>query len=200
MLEPFGQTVEGFELHFGVNCLGHFYLTRMLLPLLAQKSEPMAGPARIIYISSITHRIGTLDLGWLSKITSEAKAEYSSHAAYARSKLAVQLISYALADYITSQGLEITVNTADPGIVNTDLYRNVNPCLRWIKDSLAPYLFRSAAQAARMVVWIACSEDLNTTNGIYFGDYQPQTPAACARDRLQQRQLWDICCEAISDW
>lgn len=63
MYQAFGRTREGFEMHLGVNYLGHFLLTLLLLPALrrAATKNGSAG-ARIINVSSLAHRFGQVSL------------------------------------------------------------------------------------------------------------------------------------------
>lgn len=61
MMVPQSRTVDGFEEHFGVNYLGHFLLTRLLLDTLV-RSGRAGRSARVVTVSSATHYVGTLDL------------------------------------------------------------------------------------------------------------------------------------------
>ena len=61
MLVPERKTEDGFEEHFGLNYLGHFLLTNLLLDTLKQ-SGTHSHNARIIIVSSATHYVGKLHL------------------------------------------------------------------------------------------------------------------------------------------
>ena len=63
---PFETTDEGYEAHFGINCLGHLYLARLLLPLLhaTGEADPGGAAARIINVSSAVRSPGWMVDGW----------------------------------------------------------------------------------------------------------------------------------------
>lgn len=62
MMVPQRKTVDGFEEHFGLNYLGHFLLTNLLLDTLQESGCP-GRSARVVTVSSATHYVGELDLG-----------------------------------------------------------------------------------------------------------------------------------------
>ena len=109
----FQKTVDGFETQFGVNHLGHFLLTNLLLDKIKQAPE-----GRIVVVSSIAHTFASkLDLD-----TINSEAHYSPYDAYHKSKLANVLFTKALAKRLA--GSNITVNSLCPGAVATDLQRH----------------------------------------------------------------------------
>lgn len=65
MALPYGTTVDGFETQFGVNHLGHFALTGLLLPTLLAAQDRPAG-ARVVTVSSMAHLLGNIDPGDLN--------------------------------------------------------------------------------------------------------------------------------------
>ena len=110
---PFGKTEDGFETQFGVNHLGHFLLTNLLLDKIKQAPE-----GRIIVVSSLGHTVTSkLDLN-----TINSEAHYSSFHAYNKSKLANILFTKALAKRLT--GTNVTANCLHPGAVDTELMRH----------------------------------------------------------------------------
>uniref|UniRef100_A0A3Q2EFK0 Dehydrogenase/reductase (SDR family) X-linked n=1 Tax=Cyprinodon variegatus TaxID=28743 RepID=A0A3Q2EFK0_CYPVA len=119
MLVPETRTHEGFEFHFCLNFLSHFLLTNLLLDLL-QKSGRPGRCSRIINMSSATHYGADIHLDDLNKRTN-----YSSHAAYSQSKLALVLFTYHLQKRLEAEGHAVTVNAVDPGMVDTALYDNL---------------------------------------------------------------------------
>ena len=109
----FGKTEDGFETQFGVNHLGHFLLTNLLLDKIKQAPE-----GRIIIVSSIGHTFASkFDLD-----TINSEAHYSPYDAYHKSKLANVLFTKALAKRLT--GTNVTANSLHPGAVATDLQRH----------------------------------------------------------------------------
>ena len=110
---PFQKTVDGFETQFGVNHLGHFLLTNLLLDKIKQAPE-----GRIVMVSSLGHTLASkLDLD-----TINSEAHYSPYIAYFKSKLANVLFAKALAKRLA--GSDVTVNSLHPGAVVTELQRH----------------------------------------------------------------------------
>ncbi|KAL6030862.1 hypothetical protein STEG23_015679, partial [Scotinomys teguina] len=112
---PHWTTEDGFEMQFGVNHLGHFLLTNLLLEKLKASA-----PSRIISLSSLAHVAGHIDfddLNWKTK-------EYDTKAAYCQSKLAVVLFTKELSRRL--QGTGVTVNALHPGVARTELGRHTD--------------------------------------------------------------------------
>ncbi len=86
MATPYRQTVDGFELQFGVNHLGHFALTGLLLDQLLAVPD-----ARVVTVTSLIHASGVIDFDDLY-----SRRKYARWSAYARSKLANLLFAYEL--------------------------------------------------------------------------------------------------------
>ena len=111
MFVPHQLTEDGFELHFGVNHLGHFLLTNLLLERIKASA-----PSRIVTVSSLAHVAGYLDfedMMW--------RKRYISQLAYCRSKLANIMFSRELAQRLVGSG--VTVCSLHPGTVYTELTR-----------------------------------------------------------------------------
>jgi NAD(P)-dependent dehydrogenase (short-subunit alcohol dehydrogenase family) len=114
MIPPFGTTEDGFELQFGCNHLGHFALTGRLLDML--ESTP---GARVVNVSSLAHRQGTMDFDNLN-----AERGYSKWPAYGQSKLANLLFTFELQRRLEAEGSQLMVTAAHPGWTGTDLQRH----------------------------------------------------------------------------
>lgn len=120
MWPPASKTVDGFELQFGTNHLGHFALTAQLLDLLRVRPG-----SRVVTVASISHRFGTIDfddLQWKSR-------PYRPNRAYGQSKLANLLFTYELQRRIDRAGAAMLSLAAHPGYTRTDLQR-YSPALR----------------------------------------------------------------------
>lgn len=103
-------TLDGFELQFGTNHLGHFALTLGLLPLLRE------GGARVTHQTSIAARRGAInwdDLNW--------EARYDGMRAYSQSKIAVGLFARELDARSRDGGWGVTSNLSHPGVSPTNL-------------------------------------------------------------------------------
>ncbi|MFF3751491.1 SDR family NAD(P)-dependent oxidoreductase [Streptomyces sp. NPDC002018] len=107
MYTPRLSTADGFELQFGVNHLGHFALTGLLLDLLLKVPG-----SRVVTVSSAGHRMGGPmdldDLGWETR-------EYNRTAAYGHSKLANLMFTYELQRRLTAHGGGTVATAAHPG-------------------------------------------------------------------------------------
>ena len=108
---PYWKTEDGYEMQFGVNHLGHFLLTSLLLDRLKE-----APAARIVVVSSLGYKRGKINF---DDINSEK--DYNPRVAYCQSKLANNLFTVALAKRL--KGSNVTVNCLHPGIVWTELGR-----------------------------------------------------------------------------
>jgi NAD(P)-dependent dehydrogenase (short-subunit alcohol dehydrogenase family) len=121
---PFSKTEDGFEIQMGVNHLGNFALTGLLMPLLKSTKD-----ARIVVTSSIAHRVGNInfeDINW-------TKRKYNTSKAYGDSKIANLYFTYELAKRLKDEPNAPLVTAAHPGWTRTELqrhslfYRVLNP-------------------------------------------------------------------------
>ena len=166
-------SVDGHELTFATNHLGPFLLTRLLLPALTST-------ARIINVASKVHYRGRMDL---DSVDNRA-ARYSSVAAYARSKLANVLDTFALARQLAGSG--IAVNCLHPGVVATNLLPGWLNLIR----PLFKRVILSAEQGARTTLYLALDRHAAALHGEYLDEHQQVQPAAAAaRDPALQQQL-----------
>lgn len=115
MMPPKELTVDGFESQFAVNYLGHFLLTRLLLPLLDKTPS-----ARIVTLSSVAHRSGRIDLQNFN-----AERSYSRWGAYAQSKLACLMFALELQRRLSGSGSRTISLASHPGATSTALSRHM---------------------------------------------------------------------------
>ncbi|MER8007243.1 MULTISPECIES: oxidoreductase [unclassified Streptomyces] len=111
MALPYGTTADGFETQFGVNHLGHFALTGLLLPTLLATSG-----ARVVTVSSEMHAIANIDIRDLN-----SERRYRRWVAYARSKTANLLFTHELARRLAAHGSDVVAAAAHPGYASTNL-------------------------------------------------------------------------------
>uniref|UniRef100_A0A480SEW4 Polyprenol dehydrogenase n=2 Tax=Sus scrofa TaxID=9823 RepID=A0A480SEW4_PIG len=189
MMVPQRETEDGFEEHFGVNYLGHFLLTHLLLDDLQASGSP-GRSARVVTVSSATHYVGELDLDDL-----QSSGGYSPHGAYARSKLALVLFSHRLQVLLEAKGSPVTANVADPGVVNTDLYRHVFWGTRLLKKLFGWWFFKTPDEGAWTSVYAAVSPALEGVGGRYLYNEKEAKSLAITYDPKLQRQLWARSCQ-----
>lgn len=179
---PYTKTEDGFEMQFGVNHLGHFLLTHLLLDLLKRST-----PSRIVVVSSKLYKHGHIDFEDLN-----SEQSYNKAFAYSRSKLANLLFTLELGHRLEGSG--VTVNALTPGIVRTNLGRHVHiPLLaKPLFNLLSRSLFKSPEEGAATSVFLACSPDVDGVQGKCFADCQPQVLLDKATDLEVASKLWDI--------
>ncbi|XP_057394056.1 dehydrogenase/reductase SDR family member on chromosome X [Balaenoptera acutorostrata] len=188
MMVPQRTTEDGFEEHFGVNYLGHFLLTNLLLDTLRESGAP-GRSARVVTVSSATHYVGELKLDDL-----QSSKSYSAHAAYAQSKLALVFFTYHLQALLEATGSPVTANVADPGVVDTDLYRHVFWGTRLIKKLFGWCLFKTPDEGAWTSVYTAVTPALEGRGGRYLYNEKETKSLAVTYDLELQRQLWARSC------
>ncbi|MFI7681645.1 SDR family NAD(P)-dependent oxidoreductase [Streptomyces griseoaurantiacus] len=157
MYTPRETTVDGFELQFATNRLGHFALTGLLLDRLL----PVPG-SRVVTVSSTGHRIKAAihfdDLQW--------ERSYSRVGAYGQAKLANLMFTYELNRRLAARGTTSAV-AAHPGVSNTDLMRNAPAVLRVPVNLLAPVLIQKSAMGA--LPTLRAATDPAVRGGEYYG-------------------------------
>ncbi len=194
MYVPRSTTRDGFELQLGVNHLGHFALTGLLL-------EAMLGVpgSRVVTVASNAHRLraGTD----FEDVRSERA--YDRVAAYGRSKLANLLFTYELQRRLTAARAPTIALAAHPGSARTELMRHTPAPLRLLAGLIAPLVFQSAAMGALPV--LRAATDPAAYGGQYFGPSGPAQirghPVVVRSSRRSydlelQRRLWAISEEA----
>lgn len=169
---PMSRTDEGFEMQLGVNHLGHFALTRWLMPALLA-----AAPARVVVLSSAGHHDADVDL---SDPNYQRRA-YDPYQAYGQSKTANALFAVGLTRRYASAG--VTANAVHPGAILTPLGKHVGV---WnaLRKGWLPYLggpkMRSPAKGAATSVWLATAPELAGIGGKYFEDCNEALPWSSA--------------------
>ncbi|MFI4868264.1 MAG: SDR family oxidoreductase [Steroidobacterales bacterium] len=168
------MSIDGFELTFATNHLGPFLLTALL-------SDRLSDSARVINVASRIHYRGRIDF---DRITNP-RARYRATAAYAQSKLANVLHTFALARRWS--GTPICANCLHPGVVATNLLPR---WLRVVKPLISRVIF-DAERGARTSVYLALSDKVAGISGCYFDENQASQPAAPLADDVQlQESLW----------
>jgi NAD(P)-dependent dehydrogenase (short-subunit alcohol dehydrogenase family) len=171
-------TGDGIEATFAVNHLGYFLLTQLLLERIVQSA-----PARIVNVSSIGHRQGTMDFEDLN-----FERGYRLMKAYARSKLGNVLYTRLLAQKLAGAG--VTVNCLHPGAVDTAIWSGAPAWTKPLIWVIGKFAFISAEEGARRIVQLVASPELSGSTGQYFEDGKVVDPSPLARDEALARRLW----------
>uniref|UniRef100_A0A668AHR7 Si:dkey-94e7.2 n=2 Tax=Myripristis murdjan TaxID=586833 RepID=A0A668AHR7_9TELE len=184
MMCPYSRTADGFEMQFGVNHLGHFLLTSLLLELLKRSA-----PSRIINLSSMAHAWGRIQL---EDINSERN--YNSRRAYGQSKLANILFTRSLARRL--QGTGVTAYAVHPGIVRTELKRHMNLFLLVSWKIVRPFT-KTCVQGAQTSIYCAVEPELDKDSGGYYCDCKLSGCTSAARDDIVAEKLWEVSCQML---
>ncbi|XP_041660413.1 retinol dehydrogenase 14b [Cheilinus undulatus] len=179
---PYTKTEEGFEMQFGVNHLGHFLLTHLLLDLLKSSA-----PSRIVVVSSKLYKYGHINFDDLN-----SERNYNKSFCYSQSKLANLLFTLELSRQL--EGTGVTVNALTPGIVRTRLGRHVQiPLLAKPLFYLASLLFfKSPLEGAQTPLYLACSPEVEGVSGKCFANCEEEQLMEKATDEEAAKRLWDI--------
>lgn len=188
MAIPYATTQEGYEMQLGVNHIGHFLLTALLIPHLNPS-------ARIINVSSMAHMNGTLDLN----DPFYTIRPYHSFKAYAQSKLANLLFTHEFNERMQNSDKKIIAVSAHPGVALTSLFDKVetNSFMKWMKP-LFGKIIPSAKHGAQPLIVAALHPQAQANDfygpGSYFkkDEIKISTMSPLAKDKTLQKGLWDL--------
>jgi NAD(P)-dependent dehydrogenase (short-subunit alcohol dehydrogenase family) len=171
-----GRTRDGFELAFGVNHLGHFLFTNLLLDRLRASA-----PARVVTVASTAHKVAKgIDFDAVRRRTTSVTA----FPEYGVSKLANILFSAELGRRLAGSG--VTTYALHPGVIASGIWRNVP----WPLRPLIRLFMKSNEEGAATTLWCATGEDLADESGGYYDEMQRARPSAIAEDERLARELW----------
>jgi NAD(P)-dependent dehydrogenase (short-subunit alcohol dehydrogenase family) len=182
MVPPEGRTTDGFELQFGINHLGHFALTGLLLDRLIS-----TGDARVVTVSSVAHRGGRIDFDNLN-----AEKGYRAQTAYGQSKLANLLFTKELQRRL--EGTGVLALASHPGFSSTNLMRTMA-----MGRFMAWFMASGPTEGAAPSLFAATAPDVEP--GGYYGPTGwfeirgapgPAHAAAQAQDDAVARRLWAL--------
>ncbi len=169
------KTVDGFEAQFGVNYLGPFLLTNLLLDTLKASA-----PSRIVHLTSMLHTQGTLDFD-----SFRGEKPYKASMAYNQSKLANLVFSNELARRL--EGTGVTSNAVHPGTIATEITRE----MPWIARKLVGLIFKGVALGARGPMLVSTDPALADTTGRYWKETTETAASAEALDPAVASRLWE---------
>jgi NAD(P)-dependent dehydrogenase (short-subunit alcohol dehydrogenase family) len=191
MIPPYGLTADGFELQFGVNHLGHFALTGLLLDLITRTPE-----SRIVTVSSNGHRRASIDFDDL-----QSERGYDAMTAYTRSKLANLLFTYELQRRLGQSGARAVA--AHPGAARTGLMRHSPLVFRFVVSRRTKWAFSWLIQDERdgALPTLRAATDPAVRGGEYYGpdgwkEFTGQPvrvrSSAASHDPATQARLWAV--------
>nr|XP_039263602.1 retinol dehydrogenase 12-like [Styela clava] len=188
VLSTYEETADGFEMHFGVNHLGHFLLTSLLLDLLKRSA-----PSRIVNVASSGHQATTIN--WNDP---NRKHNFNGLEAYCQSKLMNVLFSRELSKRLEGTGM--TSNSLHPGVVETELNRDMGccrmsgflACMTTCIFTLCPCILVDVEKGAQTSVYCAIAPELETVTGKYFSGCKVVREASYARNDKSASKLWKM--------
>ncbi|XP_044265412.1 retinol dehydrogenase 12-like [Tribolium madens] len=189
---PHTVTEDGYEITFQTNYLGHFILTHNLLSLLKK-----ADHSRIVNVTSEAHRlVNVYDLNAVTK----SQTEFRSHlVAYGVTKLALILFTRYLFKKLSNTN--IIVNAANPGNVETNIYRHFpflsNKFLYGLQWPIRQIVVKSPRQGAQTI--LHCLLTSNRTTGQYYSDCKLSLPSPLALDDKLAKDYYELTLEILGD-
>ncbi|CAG2112855.1 unnamed protein product [Medioppia subpectinata] len=184
MLSPHRLTIDGYETTFQVNHLSHFYLTKLL-----QQKLIDSRPARVVVLSSESHRFSTMSIETFSQewVSPSTARNFVSMMAYNDSKLCNVLFSNELNRRLSSHG--VVSNACHPGnMISTGISRNW-----WLMRTLfavvRPFT-KSLGQGCATPVFCATAHELDDIGGLYFNNCYQCLPSKTAQNSDLSASLW----------
>ena len=171
-----GLTKPGFELLFGVNHMGHFLLTRLLLDRLRKSA-----PARIVTVASRAHTY-VRGIDW--EAVRRPTATLLGVKEYGVSKLANVLFSAALGRRLRGSG--VSTYALHPGVIDSEFWRMLPSPLR----ALNRIRLISTEAGAKTTLHCALSSAVAEETGLYYSDCSPIMPSAAGQDVALSEELW----------
>lgn len=186
-------TVDGYDLQFGTNVLGHFYFTKLLLPtLIATAKSAPDGKARVITTSSSAHVLKGLTFSTFKD--SPSRQKMSTTDLYGQSKTGNVVQAFELARRYSSEGIvSIPLN---PGNIKTDLARHMPSFLR----SILNLFLYDVEHGALTQLYAGTVPEAVELNGKYLVPWARVGPTRQdARDPKIGEALWEWLEEQVKD-
>ena len=147
---------HGLQLLWVNNYLGHYHLTRLLLPLLQQSSLSTGEDSVVVQVSSVMHRLSS----GASMLSSAIRSD-NTRMAYSHSKLAQVMLAFELQHRYGTQQPEagrVAALAVNPGAVNTPIWRRIPHLLTYITAPLFTALMLTPAQGALTSLYAALAQ------------------------------------------
>jgi len=189
------ELIDGVEKHFVINHLGHFVLVNRLLGRLY-----MAHQGRIVVLGSRSAYTDAPEAG-IEFDNLDAHRDYDDRRSYGHSKLANVLFALRLGELL--KGTRITANSLHPGVINTEIDRNMNRFMQGAFAVVSTFGYgRSIEAGAATTCYVATSPLLGSTSGKYFEDCNAVTIVSEGHlhDQAMATRLWEVTEELTRDY
>ena len=184
----FHITEDGLERTVSVNYVGHYLLTRKLLPLMGKGS-------RILNMVSCTYAIGKLDFP--DFFIKGKKGSFWRIPVYSNTKLALTLFTFELAERLKERG--VVVNAADPGIVSTDII-TMHMWFDPLTDIFFRPFIRTPRQGAATAICLLLDEEAGKRTGTLNVSCRPKVLSEKYTHHRQSQELWERTEEIVAKW
>ncbi|KAF7308473.1 hypothetical protein HMN09_00696300 [Mycena chlorophos] len=188
MMPPLDErTTDGYDLQFGTNVLGPFYLTKLLLPALLAAGKSSGG-ARVVNTSSGMHLMNNLHFKAILDDKQRKKA--GQQGLYALSKFALVTYSTELGRRYADQGLVVT--SLHPGVIKTDLHRHMTGALGAVINVMEKTVLHDVSYGALTQLYAGTAVDAAKLNGKYLIPWaRVGKPHPGTQDPKLGAELWD---------
>ncbi|KEO74615.1 oxidoreductase [Anditalea andensis] len=189
MMPPYQKTKDGFESQIGINHLGHFLLTGLLIDTLNRFPG-----SRVVSLSSIAHKNGKINFEDF-----HSRKKYNAQGAYSQSKLACLMFAYELQRRLDKKDYKIVSVAAHPGVAMTNLMQYLPPFMVKVGKAIGPLLLQPPKMGAMPTLRAAL--DPSVKGGEYFGPSgfgeikgAPERVHSSRRslDREVANKLWEL--------
>lgn len=191
MAVPYRETVDGFESQFGTNHIGHFHLTNLLLPKLKEGQ-----PSRVVSLSSSAHKIDQIHWNDLKGKNTWYNGMLGRWNAYGQSKTANLLFAVELNRRMHNEGLKITANAVHPGVIATELARDLSAFEQTMLVVGKPFT-KSIPQGAATTIYVATAPELEGIGGKFYENSNESVAKPYATNPRYAERLWNLTVELI---
>lgn len=184
MAVPSSKTEDGFEIQLGTNHVGHFYLTKQLLPLL-QRTAEQHGDVKVVSVSSEAINFAP---SFDSIVNTEQLLKKGEWARYGASKAANIMFAAELA----RRHPKLTSTSVYPGIIMTDLHQaGQGTIISTIFKYASPFISKDLATGTLPQLWASTAKKQDLKNGMYYTDVGKQSQNKFVKNTENQRRLWE---------
>jgi NAD(P)-dependent dehydrogenase (short-subunit alcohol dehydrogenase family) len=187
MAVPYGKTEAGFEIQLGTNHVGHFLLTKLLMPTL-QKTATAGSDVRVVTVSSEAHNLAP---GLETIVNTEKLCNTSPWTRYGASKAGNIMFASGLAKKYPN----LTSTSIHPGVIMTDLHgpsRQSNSLISVGTRLVAPFIAQDVPHGALNQLWAATTKKEDIENGGYYTPVgKLQSTLKLSKDENTIQRFWD---------
>uniref|UniRef100_A0A0D3HGB3 Uncharacterized protein n=1 Tax=Oryza barthii TaxID=65489 RepID=A0A0D3HGB3_9ORYZ len=199
------RSMDGLELQFATNHIGHFLLTNLLLENMKRTSSETGVEGRIVNVSSSAHFVTYPKGICFDKVKEPSR--FISLIAYGQSKLANILHSTELSrvlknnretvKYEQEDGVNISANAVHPGVVTTNLFRH-RTIINALVKSIGRFIHKTVEQGAATTCYVALHSQVTGISGKYFSNCNLDTPSSQASNAELANKLWEFSSKIVS--